>query len=85
MPAAMSSMCCASLPKWSPGVRRASIPVFSELQLFCLLEQLPDAKMLQLTLKSLNFVRPITPEVAGSSPSLPPGKSITVRREAGKE
>jgi hypothetical protein len=33
--------------------------------------------MLQLTLKSLNFLRPVAPEVAGSSPVLPPGESVT--------
>jgi hypothetical protein len=61
-------MCCASSPKWSPGVRRASMPVPSELRLFCLLEQLAGAKTLQLTLKSLNFVRSIMLQVARSSP-----------------
>jgi len=44
------------------------MPVPSELRLFCLLEQLAGAKTSQLTLKSLNFVRPITLEVARSSP-----------------
>jgi hypothetical protein len=77
-------VCCASSPKWSPGIRRASIPVPSELQLFCLIEQLPDAKMLQLTLKSLNFFRPVTPEAAGSSP-VPPARRINDLAEPGSD
>jgi hypothetical protein len=46
------------------------------------LEQLPGAKMLQLTLKSLNFVRPVTPELAGSS-RVAPARKINDLAEPG--
>src|SRR5262245_63912692 len=42
-----------------------------ELQLFALLGQFQPQKNLQLSLIPLHFVRPVTPNVAGSSP-VPP-------------
>src|SRR5262245_43697647 len=42
-----------------------------ELQLFALFGRLQPHKNLQLSLIPLNFVRPVTPKVAGSSPVAP--------------
>src|SRR5262245_57152940 len=50
-----------------------------ELQLFALLWRFQPQRNLQLSLIPLNFVRPVTPKVAGSSPVVP-AISITSER-----
>jgi hypothetical protein len=54
-----------------PDDARASVRAFGELQLFSPLGRFQRQKGLQLLLIQLNFLRPVTPKVAGSSPVAP--------------